>query len=1387
MLALLALTELAGLANTLPSPLRIGLGGILQLPFLAPALLGTFVAQILLRPIRNELLATVLAAAVLAYPIYAKAGLEAAAAATAPMCALGGGTIAVLATQALRHRGEQRKRVLDVLLPALILTGFVLLTSPMLFLTAALWPTTYDHHLYLADAAFGRPLSFDVARLARSVPLLPPLCLAVYVALPLALIVVHALRRRQQEPSPDTLVAFVAVTVVGYLGFLVVPVAGPLYAFPDLFPLEPPDPAGLEPVKTVVQPFPRNCMPSLHSAWALLILWNARPLARPLRVTAMLFVAVTLLATVALGFHYVVDLVAAFPLTLAVQAWAARTADAQLRRRAMAAGLGLTAGWIVLVTGGLALLRISPAVPWGLALSVIAASVHLECRLYRAGRERAGASEVARVAATAVAATSLRERAAALVGALSGAAALLWGTAIAKALDFALGTAIYASAGGLALYLCGLALGVWGGGTQAARSGNPLRDLALAHAMGAIWCVCFPLWLPLVGTVHLYAAGGAQADARWLALPRLGIGALVLVPPAALGGLALPLLAAANRTGPAAKTAASVLVPLFLGAAAGALLAAYVLLPAPWRVTAGLYAAAALVAAICGSRGCKAAAAIPHAFGAAALPPHVDALADSRAAGGDASALRRHRLALTAGTSACLGGFAAAAVQAVCAHLFALVAGDTVYSRALVWFAWLFGLATGAEAVRRSGRISLAEGGLRSSAFLGPDPSGAALALALAVALSGAAWTAIPGYFASFHGYVEQYRMTTTFADRELVRLLVCLAMLAPPAVCAGAMLVSCFDGTADASAAGGSAAAPALALLGGAAGAGVAALFCIPTFGSRTTLSAVAVFTALLGALPLAFSASRRQRGGALLAAALTGVVAFVHPLDTARLASGSGVHFAPTDYGPPADHAESFGAFVSVHRSSPEAGNRLLVNGRLLGESRDLPSRASHALAALLHTDGRERALVTGCGTGAAARILRDAGFEAVVVVEPNPAVVAMARRHFRDVNGGVLEHAATAVRIADARAVLMLEAWTFDLVSIDVPNIAAARAAASYSIEFYKLVRSRLSERGVLQQRLPLAQVSPLDVVSVLATVQEVFASVRVYVIAEEATIVACVHDCAPAAEPNVLVGAGSALAPVLAASGGPAPPRAAELIDPDATRRLLEAFADSRNVDVAALVSTDGNGFLEYHTPRGDLWPKDASLHENLEFLRRFAAAGNARFTRGLPGVVLLAALAAAAQEPPRGTAATPVPALTATPRPRLVLHTGGGGQRLFPTAAAGGDRRPNRPPAGSGVRLFPPPGTNPPRAGIVVPDGFPLPPGYLRHHQTTDDGRSLPPILLFHPDYDVVDEHGNPIEVPPDRIVPPALAPPGLAVEILQVPTVAYPTPVGAKRAPGGGP
>lgn len=91
---------------------------------------------------------------------------------------------------------------------------------------------------------------------------------------------------------------------------------------------------------------------------------------------------------------------------------------------------------------------------------------------------------------------------------------------------------------------------------------------------------------------------------------------------------------------------------------------------------------------------------------------------------------------------------------------------------------------------------------------------------------------------------------------------------------------------------------------------------------------------------------------------------------------------------------------------------------------------------------------------------------------------------------------------------------------------------------------------------------------------------------------------------------------------------------------------------------------------------------------------------------------------------------------------------------------------------SGLAAFSPPGTRPPLMGLAVPEDFALPDGYVRHHQATDDGQRIEPILMFAPDRQFVDGAGQPIAIPKDRVVPPELAPPGMPVRRIRIPATA---------------
>lgn len=91
---------------------------------------------------------------------------------------------------------------------------------------------------------------------------------------------------------------------------------------------------------------------------------------------------------------------------------------------------------------------------------------------------------------------------------------------------------------------------------------------------------------------------------------------------------------------------------------------------------------------------------------------------------------------------------------------------------------------------------------------------------------------------------------------------------------------------------------------------------------------------------------------------------------------------------------------------------------------------------------------------------------------------------------------------------------------------------------------------------------------------------------------------------------------------------------------------------------------------------------------------------------------------------------------------------------------------------TGLGAFSPPGTRPPLIGLAVPEDFPLPAGYVRHYQATDDGQRIEPILMFAPDHQLFDAMRQPIAMPKDRVVPPELAPQGLPIRRIVVPAPA---------------
>lgn len=217
---------------------------------------------------------------------------------------------------------------------------------------------TFDVPAYAIDSAYGFAASAVLGKILWAHPRLHQSFGIIYGWLPAAVTVCYGLNVRAGNRNAG--IVRNATLVGGAIAFLLYhfyPAAGPIYAFGSAFPAALPEPSTLSmaPTGLALPGAARNCMPSVHFFCALLAAIEARRLTRAWQSAFFLFAALTALATIALGEHYLIDLVVAIPFTLSIHAICSRSDNSLLGWRFTASfGAVATLCW-------LALLRLLPS------------------------------------------------------------------------------------------------------------------------------------------------------------------------------------------------------------------------------------------------------------------------------------------------------------------------------------------------------------------------------------------------------------------------------------------------------------------------------------------------------------------------------------------------------------------------------------------------------------------------------------------------------------------------------------------------------------------------------------------------------------------------------------------------------------------------------------------------------------------------------------------------------------------------------------------------------------------------------------------------------------------------------------------------------------------
>ncbi|MFF5471303.1 phosphatase PAP2 family protein [Streptomyces achromogenes] len=237
-----------------------------------------------------------------------------------------------------RRTGQERALLLKGVGLGLLLMAGRKTGDTWLLITSKSRPTVLDQYVATADHALGNP-SWLVGRLVNaSGPVGTHLLDYVYAQLAVAAVVValYQLRNVASErrfPRHHLVRTFLVIGLLGPGIYMIFPVVGPIFAYgpgasgtgglewaaANLWPHTP------TPV-TTPHPMlydgitPRNCMPSLHTAWATAIFIHSRKGPRVLRYGGAFWLVATLAATLGFGYHYGADIVAGVVFTLTIEA-----------------------------------------------------------------------------------------------------------------------------------------------------------------------------------------------------------------------------------------------------------------------------------------------------------------------------------------------------------------------------------------------------------------------------------------------------------------------------------------------------------------------------------------------------------------------------------------------------------------------------------------------------------------------------------------------------------------------------------------------------------------------------------------------------------------------------------------------------------------------------------------------------------------------------------------------------------------------------------------------------------------------------------------------------------------------------------------------------------
>jgi spermidine synthase len=278
---------------------------------------------------------------------------------------------------------------------------------------------------------------------------------------------------------------------------------------------------------------------------------------------------------------------------------------------------------------------------------------------------------------------------------------------------------------------------------------------------------------------------------------------------------------------------------------------------------------------------------------------------------------------------------------------------------------------------------------------------------------------------------------------------------------------------------------------VGGVLGSIIAGFVLIPLVGVHRGIIAVAAISAVIGVLLISSEPSLR-RGQRVMAATplgalFLGVAGYYLVGDTMTLTS----YTERIESSEVLSYEEGIGATVKVFAN--DFGEKLLsVNGFPVAGTplglHDAQKPLAH-LPLLLTRVPSPRVNIIGFGAGGTSWGILQHQVERVDCVELVPAVIGAAG-WFPEVNHGVLDEPRFNLIMGDGRNYALVSDAIYDVISIDATSPKMAGNGSLYALEFYELLRNRLSPEGLVVQWIPFHLLSSEEVRMTARTFRTVF---------------------------------------------------------------------------------------------------------------------------------------------------------------------------------------------------------------------------------------------------------------------------------------------------------